>query len=613
MLRDGSSISEAVIQARGYCSLSGGDGVRFLKEHGFSAAQAKNMPALELPLWTTDGQQALMVYRPDSPRFDKKGKAIKYEIPRGACMRLDCPPRCQPALGDPATPLWITEGQKKADALASHGACAIALLGVWAWKGKNAFGGNTVLADFDYIAWKGRDVRLVFDSDVVSKPEVRTALRRLTQMLTNRQVTVRTASLPSADGRKVGVDDFLAAGHPLAELEALLEAPPLTPHAAAPTMVLLSSMPKQITRPLSLVEDQGYAAAWLWVQMTTTEVLNKRGDVIKLPVPKIEHRLERFIVRDDGQLFGEISDPQVLPLADLDVLVHLPEPPPPNKLWSPSGVQAYLRGERPNPKTVFQQLVDTVDRFIDFNRSLADQRTMAELVVCYILSTWFLDALTVTGYLWPNGERGSGKTQLLNVITELAYLGQTILAGGSYASLRDLADYGATLAFDDAEALMDVKRTDPDKRALLLAGNRRGSQVTVREPVNGREWRTRYINTFCPRLFSAIRIPDPVLASRTIVIPLIRTPDRCRGNADPLNYALWPHGREHLVDALWALGLAHLREMGPHAERVAEDAALSGRNLEPWQGILAVASWLEAHGVSGMFQKMNDEDRQWSQ
>ena len=91
---------------------------------------------------------------------------------------------------------------------------------------------------------------------------------------------------------------------------------------------------------------------------------------------------------------------------------------------------------------------------------------MCELVACYILSTWFIEALTVIGYLWPNGERGSGKTQLLNVITELAYLGQTILAGGSYASLRDLADYGATLAFDDAEAIMDVKRTDPDKRAL---------------------------------------------------------------------------------------------------------------------------------------------------
>lgn len=107
---------------------------------------------------------------------------------------------------------------------------------------------------------------------------------------------------------------------------------------------------------------------------------------------------------------------------------------------------------------------------------------MAEAVACYTLATWFLDAFTVTGFLWPNGDRGSGKTQLLTVIAELGYLGQVILSGGSFASLRDLADYGACLAFDDAEGLSDPKRTDPDKRALLLAGNRRGNTVPLKEP-----------------------------------------------------------------------------------------------------------------------------------
>jgi hypothetical protein len=71
-------------------------------------------------------------------------------------MRLDCPPRCRALLGDPAIPLWITEGQKKADALASAGATALALLGVWNLKGKNAFGGITVLAVL--TMWPGKMV-----------------------------------------------------------------------------------------------------------------------------------------------------------------------------------------------------------------------------------------------------------------------------------------------------------------------------------------------------------------------------------------------------------------------------------------------------------------------
>jgi hypothetical protein len=74
------------------------------------------------------------------------------------------------------------------------------------------------------------------------------------------------------------------------------------------------------------------------------------------------------------------------------------------------------------------------------------------------------------------------------------------LAGGSYTSLRDLADYGATLMFDGTEQIMDPKRADPDKRTLLLAGNRRGATAPLKERV-GERWVTRHVQAFCPRLF----------------------------------------------------------------------------------------------------------------
>jgi hypothetical protein len=220
-------------------------------------------------------------------------------------------------------------------------------------------------------------------------------------------------------------------------------------------------------------------------------------------------------------IFGEGASE---PIEKLGIEVCLNESPQEDRLWSTPGVKSYRQGERPTAPQVFSRIVAVVDRFIDFDHSLASQQTMAELVACYILATWFLDAFTVIGFLWPNGERGSGKTQLITIVAELPYLGQVILAGASYASLRDLADYGATLGFDDAENLTDPKRTDPDKRALLLAGNRRGNIVSVKEPGPDRTWRTRYVNTFCPRISSAIELPVPVLASRTIIIPLIKTP-----------------------------------------------------------------------------------------
>ncbi len=190
MLRAGSGISDDVILARGYRTVTDPDELAAL---GFATAQRK-VPGLLLPLWATDGSNALAVYRPDNPRvWEDRGrrnpdgshpcKVLRYELPKGSGGRLDCPPVCRPSLGNPAVPLWVTEGQKKADALASRGLCVVALLGVWNWRGKNDLGGVAWLADWDRIALNGREVRIVFDSDVMTKAGVRAAVDRLTENL----------------------------------------------------------------------------------------------------------------------------------------------------------------------------------------------------------------------------------------------------------------------------------------------------------------------------------------------------------------------------------------------------------------------------------------------
>ena len=274
-------------------------------------------------------------------------------------------------------------------------------------------------------------------------------------------------------------------------------------------------------------------------------------------------------------------------------------------MWSGAGVNRFLDGQRPDPRVVFNRVSNVVDRFMDFDRSLADQQTMCDLSACFVLSTYFLDAFNVTGYLWPTGDRGSGKTRFEFVICEMAYLGMVILAGGSYPTLRDMADHGATLAFDDCETVMDKKRADPDKRSLLLAGNRRGTTVTVKEPDGNRGWKIRYVHAFCPRLFSAIQLPDDVLGSRCITVPLVRSLDERRTNVDPLDHETWPHDHRLLRDNLWALGLANLRQVRKYDRQAAAKARLVGRNLDPWRAILAVALWLqEEHGLSGLFDRM---------
>ncbi|MGB3330360.1 MAG: DUF3854 domain-containing protein [Thermomicrobiales bacterium] len=205
-LIDGSGIDPEVAAARGYRSVTTKAEMQRL---GFSASQAR-VPALLIPVHDVYGQIATYQARPDQPRI-RDGKPLKYETPRGTRMVLDVPPGCRARLGNPSIPLFITEGARKADAAASHDLCCIAVLGVWNWRGTNAQGGKVALPDFEVVALNGRDVYLVFDSDVVTKPAVRKALDRLAALLRTRGATVRIVQLPAGPGgTKVGLDDFLA-------------------------------------------------------------------------------------------------------------------------------------------------------------------------------------------------------------------------------------------------------------------------------------------------------------------------------------------------------------------------------------------------------------------
>lgn len=204
-----SSISPVVARARGYRSIQT---KAELLRLGFSNNQAR-VPALLHPIWGTTGEIILYQIRPDEPRI-LNGKAIKYETPRGARMALDIPPTIRKRIGNPKIPLWITEGIRKADAAVSRGMCCIALLGVWNWRGTNEFGGKVALPDWEYVALNDRVVYIVFDSDVMIKPEIHAALLRLKAFLETRKGRVFLVYLPSGPvGSKVGLDDFLAAGH----------------------------------------------------------------------------------------------------------------------------------------------------------------------------------------------------------------------------------------------------------------------------------------------------------------------------------------------------------------------------------------------------------------
>jgi hypothetical protein len=161
-------------------------------------------PVLALPILPPDRKEPDLndvIIKPDRPRKDSRGRQIKYETRPHSQNRIHVPFCCRDFISESTTPLWITEGQKKAAKAAQEGLACIGLPGVWNWLSRFSSDVSIPLPDFDLIEFQGREVYVVFDSDSAINPSVRLASRRLAEFLARRGAKVYRVQLPE------GTDD----------------------------------------------------------------------------------------------------------------------------------------------------------------------------------------------------------------------------------------------------------------------------------------------------------------------------------------------------------------------------------------------------------------------
>jgi len=465
-LTESSGISVDVIRERGYRSLLGKSE---LEKLGFTPAQQR-APGILIPLWSVDGKEAGCQFRPDHPRTSGRGKPVKYESPAGSSNRLDCPPRCQKTIGNPQVPLWITEGSKKADALASKGACAISVTGVWGFKGKNQFGGITFLTDWDYVALKNRTVYLAFDSDIITKEPVRKALEHIGEHLKRKGATVQIIQLPQLEGQdKTGIDDYLLR-YSLQDAERLAG-----------------------NFKLEEAEDKNrFVSGFVLPDGTVGEMVVSSDDersfmiVINGSVRKAyQHETAKITyIPTDDRLVGEV--------------VHFAT------TAVPYDSQALL----------FKEIKRFIHRYLELP---ADFEEIASL---YVLLTWVYEFAPSIPYLRVIGDWGTGKTRFLQVVGSICF--RPIFASGATTPspiFRILEQFRGTLVLDEADFKDSGAWTEMVK--LLNNGYRPGMPVLRADKENGK-WYPRSYQVFGPKLIST-RFPfkDEALESRCLTSEML--------------------------------------------------------------------------------------------
>jgi hypothetical protein len=159
--------------------------------------------------------------KPRKPIRRKSGDGPKYETPQGASITLDVNPLMLEEVRSGTSELWVSEGFKKIDALASWGIPAVGGTGVhmFAMPGTK---GTVPLPCWQHVRLKDRTVIIAFDADAKTNADVQEALRRLVAMLEKLGAMVLVVYVPPVNGdSKAGVDDYKGVGGSRQELRLL--------------------------------------------------------------------------------------------------------------------------------------------------------------------------------------------------------------------------------------------------------------------------------------------------------------------------------------------------------------------------------------------------------
>jgi len=146
--------------------------------------------------------------------------------------------------------------------------------------------------------------------------------------------------------------------------------------------------------------------------------------------------------------------------------------------------------------------------------------SLYKLLALWIYGTYFYVMFSQYPYLYVNGQKGSGKTLLNNVLTMLSFNGRT-LAEISEASLFRMASIeGGTLMLDEQEALSTEtsSRTSAAQSSIgtiLKAGYTSGGNIGR---FNLEKGTNDVFDPFCPKVISNIKGMDPIIKDRCIPV-----------------------------------------------------------------------------------------------
>ena len=540
-------------------------------------------------LWRSDGEFVRCKLFPAVP--DGEGHTIRYYQCAGTAPRLYVPAPARTFLSDPRTPLFITEGEKKALKANQEGRVCIAVGGLWNWQV-----GGKAISDLERIDWCERETIIVPDSDVWTRPDLLQPVFALGKELEGRGAKVTVLKLPpGADNSKVGLDDYLCT-HALEAFDGL---PRIT--LKHPTFTRTQVWWRGWVKRKEESADTGAEA-------TALDLLERARSVrILHPAQDVVDGVLWYGVQVEGALVAITSTREAHRADKLPDGIALRHADPGPSTVSREAALAWLTGGQSG--SVAQTLDALADFFLRY--VVLRDRTTALWLGAWVLATWCYRGFRVFPYLSiRSAEKRCGKSRLLGLLGRVGFNASPVTAHPTEAQLyRAAARTGGVQLFDEVETLKGDKDRFDALITVLNVGFERGGVVTRLEKRGDRFVEEPY-EVYAPRVLAGIAGLKETLEDRALPLFMLRR--RANEPVARLNRAADAQAQA-LRDRCALACLTRIGEIVEAAELATaalEREGIDDRAVDLWTPLIAIAFVADHEDDQGRSRQILDVARE---
>lgn len=165
----------------------------------------------------------------------------------------------------------------------------------------------------------------------------------------------------------------------------------------------------------------------------------------------------------------------------------------------------YVKGKKVKASELFEKIKDLLKRFIVVSDEFFD------IMVSYIMMTYIYVFFQVIPYLWLNGEKGTGKSTIMKIMSKLCFNPMFCSNVNPANIFRQIDNDGSTIILDEFE-----KMYGDEKQEIIKILNQGFNIDGVVPRCVGQNNQIKKFRSFSPKIMGGISNIDDVLFERVI-------------------------------------------------------------------------------------------------